>query len=356
MLRYKGARHFRQRIVLATLSGRPVRIDEIRADDPDEPGLRDFEISLLRLLESVVNGCEIVINASGTGVRYRPGVIVGGTVSHDCPTSRAISYFAEALLMLAPFGKKPLAAVLRGVTNDELSTGADALRTVTLPLMRKFGLDEGLELKIVRRGALPDGGGEIELRCPIVAKLSPVQLVDQGRVKRVRGVAFATRVAPHVANRMVESARGVLNDFLPDVWIYTDHYKGERGGQSPGFGITVVAESTTGAMLSVELVGGAQLLPEEIGTASARLLCEEIESGGYVDTAHQPLALLLMALAPDDVSQLRIGRISQYSIECLRLMRDFLGVTMHIKPDPATGSLLVTCRGIGYANTARRAI
>ena len=27
------------------------------------------------------------------------------------------------------------------------------------------------------------------------------------------------------AARMVDSARAVLNDFLPDVWVYTDHCK-----------------------------------------------------------------------------------------------------------------------------------
>ena len=90
-LRFTGAEHFRQRILLATLTGRAVRIDAIRADE-EEVGLRDFEASFLRLLEKVVNGCEVVINETGTALRYRPGIIVGGEgLSHDCGTSRAVS-------------------------------------------------------------------------------------------------------------------------------------------------------------------------------------------------------------------------------------------------------------------------
>ena len=50
MLRFKGAEHFRTRLLLATLSGRAVRIDEIRSDEA-EVGLRDFEANFLRLLE-----------------------------------------------------------------------------------------------------------------------------------------------------------------------------------------------------------------------------------------------------------------------------------------------------------------
>ena len=90
MLRYKGAAHFRQRIILATLSGRAVRIDDIRSGE-EQVGLRDYEACFLRLLEKVVNGCEIVINETGTAMRYRPGIIVGGAGHvHDCGTSRAI--------------------------------------------------------------------------------------------------------------------------------------------------------------------------------------------------------------------------------------------------------------------------
>lgn len=356
LLRFTGARHLRQRIVLATLSGRAIRIDDIRADDAERPGLRDFEISLLRLIESVVNGCEVIINETGTGLRYRPGVIVGGTVVHDCAPGRAIGYYAEALLALAPFGKAPLRATLRGVTNNDTDIGVDAIRTVTLPLMRRFGIEEGLELKVAKRGAMPGGGGEVQVQCPTVRRLAPVDMMDEGKVKRVRGVAYATRVAPYVANRMVDTSRGVLNDLLPDVWIYTDHYKGDRSGVSPGFGVTLVAETTSGAMLCVEGTGAAQVVPEDLGTSTARLLLEEVGKGGCIDTAHQPIALLLMALGPEDVSRVRIGQLSQYSIEWLVLLREFLGVTMQLKPDPATRTVLVTCRGIGYSNTARRAI
>ena len=143
MLRYKGAAHFRQRIVLATLSGRAVRIDDIRSEE-EQVGLRDYEACFLRLLEKVVNGCEIVINETGTAMRYRPGIIVGGGGHvHECGTSRAISYFIQPLLALAPFGKQPLSVTLRGVTNATGDVGVDVLRTVTLPMLRHFGFSEG---------------------------------------------------------------------------------------------------------------------------------------------------------------------------------------------------------------------
>lgn len=45
---------------------------------------------------------------------------------------------------------------------------------------------------------------------------------------------------------------GLLNRLLPDVWVHTDHNAGKTGGESPGFALSLVAESTTGVMLVAE--------------------------------------------------------------------------------------------------------
>lgn len=146
-LRFEGCTHFRQRLVCSTLSGRPIRIDNIRARDQN-PGLRDFEACLLRLLEKVTDGCVVEINetgaaaaalatsagimaallhlhgfapqahqaplsktrataCAGTSLRYRPGIVTGGSgLVHECGTARGIGYFLEPLVVISLFGKK----------------------------------------------------------------------------------------------------------------------------------------------------------------------------------------------------------------------------------------------------------
>jgi hypothetical protein len=73
MLKFRGCSSFRQRLLLSTLSGRAVRIDDIRADDAS-PGLRDFEASFLRLLEKLTNGCVVEINETGWSAGTEPGL------------------------------------------------------------------------------------------------------------------------------------------------------------------------------------------------------------------------------------------------------------------------------------------
>ncbi len=136
----------------------------------------------------------------------------------------------EALVCLAPFGKRPLDAVLTGITNDSQDISVDLIRTVTLPLMKRFGIEEGLELKVQKRGAPPDGGGQIRFQCPIVRSLKPVQWLEEGKIRRIRGIAYATRMSPQTASRVVNAAKGVLIPFQQDIFIYSDHYKGNESG------------------------------------------------------------------------------------------------------------------------------
>lgn len=363
-LRFDGCNFFRQRVILSTLSGKPIKLRNIRTKD-DNPGLRDFEASFIRLMDKVTNGSRIEINETGTTLYYQPGILHGGAVEHDCNIQRSIGYYLEGLLFLAPFMKYPLKAVLRGVTNDQTDPSVDTLKATSIPLLKKFGVDgEGFELKINRRGMLPGGGGEVLFSCPVRKVLKPLQFIDPGKIKRIRGVAYSVRVSPQIGNRITDSARSILNKFLPDVYIYTDHMKGTSSGKSPGFGLSLVAETTTGCFLSAELASSPQgqgpaVLPENLGRNCAKLLLEEIYRGGCVDSVNQSLALLYMSLGQQDVSKVLLGPLSPYTIEFLRHLRSFFYVmfkfeTKSFEEEQKGGEkVLMTCVGVGFSNLSK---
>jgi RNA 3'-terminal phosphate cyclase-like protein len=270
-LHYSGHFHFRHRLVLAILSGKPIKIDKIRPGDKN-PGLRDYEVSLLRLIEKVTNGTVIEISLTGTAIFVKPGIIAGGLVTHECPTSRSIGYFLEPTVMLAPFSKKPLSLTLRGITSDDNDLSIDLIRTVTLPHLEPFGISNGLELKIKKRGSPPLGGGEVLFLCPIVKQVKTINFVEPGKVKRIRGIAHAVRVSPQFSNRMIEAARSVLNRYIPDIYLYSDVYKGEESGKSPGYALSLVAETTTSVLHCAEAVSQPGVAPEDVALQAARSL------------------------------------------------------------------------------------
>lgn len=300
-------------------------------------------------------GSHIEINETGTVLRFKPGILLGGKITHDCGLSRGIGWFVEGILPLAAFCKNPLHLILTGTTNDEIDMSVDILQNVTFPILQNFGI-YGIVFKIKKRGVPPKGGGMVELVVPPVrTSLNPVYIIDEGLIKRVRGVAFCTRISPTIITRVIESCRKVLNDFLPDVHIHSDHYKGgKEGGDSPGYSLSLVAETTTGALLSVERTAKPRRsnpipgttskddpsqqqhmaeMPEDIGIEGAMMLMKEIFSGGVVDSMHQSLILQLMVLTPEDVSKVRFGHLSTQAIETLRIIRDAFGVVFRIKEE-----------------------
>ncbi|GMN46918.1 hypothetical protein TIFTF001_016096 [Ficus carica] len=367
----KGSQSFRQRLLLATLSSTSILVDDIRANE-SWPGLRPHEVSFLRLLEKICDDCKVEVNETGTILKYKPGTVMGGrNLAHDCGVSRSIGYFLEPLLLLGLFAKKPLTIRLKGITNDSNDPSVDTFQSTALPILKRFGVpSEGLKLKIESRGVPPLGGGEVILSVPMVQNLNAVTWTDEGMVKRLRGVTFSTRVSSQFEHAMIYSARGIFNRLLPDVHIATDHKAGPQAGNSPGFGISLVAETTSGCCISADtavsyarseatdeledLEKKELTAPEDVGVQIASVLLGEIEQGGVVDSTHQGLLFLLCALCPPDMSKVRVGKLSPYGIETLRNIRDFLGVKFVIKPDPSTGTVILKGLGSGLRNLFRK--
>jgi RNA 3'-terminal phosphate cyclase-like protein len=238
-MQFQGAASFRHRIVLSVLSGKSVLIKDIRKDD-EEPGLKSFEASFLRLVEQMSDGCSIEINETGTVIKFRPGIVMGGNITHDCGTSRAIGWFVEGIIPMAIFAKAPLSLNMTGITNDDTDLSVDILRNVTFPLLKNFNL-AGLSLEIKKRGAHPNGGGSVHLFVPIAREIQPINITDMGLIKRVRGVGYCSKISPSILARLVDTTRNVLNQYLPDVYINTDHYKGKDSGLSAGYSLALFA-------------------------------------------------------------------------------------------------------------------
>lgn len=304
-------------------------------------------------------------------------------------------YYLDVLIAVGPFCKLPLNVTLKGVTNSKDCPSVDHIKAAALPNLLKFlVVDDGLELKIKQRGLKPLGGGEVVFKCPVRKSLKTVQHLKPGMIKRIRGIAYAAKVSPALANRTIEAAKGKLLQFIPDIYIYADQTKGKNAGNSPGFGINLVAETTTGVFFSAEVLSNEaskviQLLrlsiyeyslrilcyfcalqgenvsiPEDIGVAAANKLLEEIYRGGCVDSTFQWMTVLFMALGQKNIAKFLTGTLSQYTIHMLQHLVQFFAITFKLEnPEieqdddeamPGANKVLLTCVGIGYSNMNKR--
>jgi RNA 3'-terminal phosphate cyclase-like protein len=381
-----------QRLVLATLTGRPVHISQIRSTST-EPGLASHEISFLRLLEAITNGSAIEISYTGTTLLYRPGLITGGSsglgdsngvIRHElnAQCSHGVSFFLIPLCLLAPFSKSPLNVLFTGpgviTSSTELGEmSVDTVRTAILPLYEQFGISNNLELRILRRsGPGPEGkggAGEVQLVFGHQVRLpKTVHILKPGRIKRVRGVAYCIGVSASNNARVIEAARGILNPLVSDAYIFSDvssapfvsstDKSSAKTKIGVGYGLSLVAESSTGSLYSADLacppLGGVP--PEEIGRHCAYQLMETITQGGCVPLVAAPSVLMLMAMGSEDVGRIRLGRNVVGSEALIGLARDLrkFGASgwgiRDVTEDEPDGDIMVSVVGRGIGNVGRK--
>lgn len=361
---FEGHRNFRIRIVLATLAGKPIKISKIRSDDIN-PGLKDYEVSFLRLVESVTNGAQIEISYTGTTVIYRPGIIIGGEIIHNCPASKPVGYFIEPMLYLAPFAKKKFSIVFKGLTvlsgND---AGVEAIKWGLLPLMEKFGVRE-VSLHILKRGSPPLGGGEVHLMCnSLIATPLTLHATETPKFSAIRGVAYCTRVSPSTVNRMIDTARNVLRPTGVEVNITADVWRGENAGKSPGFGITLVAELKRGWRVLTEGVGAAGSLPEDLGEKVALELLHELSNSCVLGRNQLLMALAFMVIGKEDIGRLKLhkAQIDESFVWWLRDIKEIFGTEVYLKDladEPLPGDedcMMASVRGIGFTSASKKIV
>ncbi|CAK7902775.1 RNA 3'-terminal phosphate cyclase-like protein [[Candida] anglica] len=360
---FEGHRNLRVRLVLATLAGTPVKITKIRSDDMN-PGLKDYEVSFLRLLEAVTNGSQIEISYTGTTVIYRPGIIIGGEHTHNCPPSKPVGYFIEPMLYLAPFSKSKFSIVFKGLTASDSGkdAGVEAIKWGLLPIMEKFGVRE-ISLHILKRGSPPLGGGEVHLMCnSLIANPLTLHSTDTPKFSAIRGVAYCTRVSPSTVNRMIEAARNVLRPTGADVNITADVWRGDNSGKSPGFGVTLVAESKKGWRVLAEGVGSAGSLPEDLGETVALQLLHELSNSCVLGRNQILLTLCYMAIGKEDIGRLKLhkSQIDENFVWYLRDIKAIFGTEVYLKDcadEPIPGDedyMMASVKGIGFTSASKK--
>lgn len=394
-LRFTSHKNLVYRLVFATLTGRTVHISQIRPSS-DNPGLTPYEISFLRLLEAVTNGSQMEISYTGTILVYKPGLITGsaagaganssGVIRHELPSgcNRGVSYYLLPLCLLAPFSKAPMRVLFTGpgvitssTPNGDMSV--DSVRTAILPLYNQFGIFNNIELRVLRRSNPgPNGrggGGEVQLVFGHQVRLpKTLHLMNAGKFKRIRGVAYSVGVSGSNNARMIEVARGILNPLSPDTYIFSDVSPApllpapEKTNASAkkkiglGFGLSLVAESSTGCLFSADVASppsGGQP-PEDIGKQCAYQLLEVVSKGGCVAPAAVPTMLGLMTMGSEDVGRIQVGRDVIADESTIQLARDLskFGAPGWGLRDAAgeneNGDVIISVVGRGIGNVGRK--
>lgn len=150
-------------------------------------------------------------------------------------------------------GKTALNIHLHGLTNHPQDNSIDVIQTQLIPFLKNhYKVDNELSMKIVSRGYLPNGGGHVHIVIPAIRKFNKINLEEKGYIKRIRGTCAGSKISTSILNEIKDKCKTKLLEYLPDVWIYSDFYKGDKASLSPGYSLSLQAETTTGATITYD--------------------------------------------------------------------------------------------------------
>merc|ERR1712113_116965 len=198
--------------------------------------------------------------------------------------------------------------------------------------------------------------GKILLKVPNLKSFPQIILKEEGNVTKIRGILHSTKVSPSILNSIIESVRSIMNNYLSDIYIFIDPMNEKNADDSPGFGISLVAETTTKCYISAENVavveGTKQLFsPEEITKTTSIELLKEVNNGGVVDSTQQGMLLLLCAIGAKALHQVRLGPLTKRTFAFLRQIDETLGLKFKISPEVTNHTVILSCIGIHVQNS-----
>ena len=290
-----GGQILRTSLALAAITGRTVRVYNIRAKRP-RPGLQRQHLVSVKAVAELASARVEGLRLGSTEIVFRPGRLRGGRFRFDIGTAGSVTLVLQAVLPVAAFAPEPVEIEVRGGTDVPWSPPVDYVRHVLTRLLERFGYN--VDIVVRRRGHYPRGGGIVVagVREP-PGRLKPVNLRERGELLYVEGISHAVRLPRHVAERQARAAKQVLERLGVPVSIDVEWYEPGRDPHlGPGSGIVVWAVARN-SVLGGDSLGARGKPAERVGREAAMKLLEDLETGMALDRHASDMLLTYAAVA-----------------------------------------------------------
>lgn len=204
-----GGQILRVGVALSAVTDTPVRIYDIRAKRPS-PGLRPQHERAVRAVAQITNAEVKGLEVGSSELEFSPKKAKGGKFLFDTGTAASTSLILQSLMPTMAFASEPFQTEIRGGTNNPWAPTVDYIRELLLPTIVKMGYTGSIELE--KRGFYPRGKGIVKTETIPIEKLNPIILKESGKVRRIRGLSYSSRLPYHIVDRMAKSAAKTLQD------------------------------------------------------------------------------------------------------------------------------------------------
>jgi RNA 3'-terminal phosphate cyclase (ATP) len=318
-----GGQMVRNSCALSIVTGQPFRITNIRARR-SRPGLMRQHVTAVEAAAAISDAQCSGLEVGSSELTFHPGVVTPGEYHFAVGTAGSTGLVLQTVLMPLVLAGGPSRLVLEGGTHNMLAPPFDFIERSFLPIINRMGPQ--VSARIVRHGFYPRGGGRIEVDIS-PAPLRPIECVERGEARDLRGEVLFAGLPGEIAERILSRLRRDLPDWPDHAWSHRE-LPAEQG---PG----IILMLSAGFENACELVSGfGQLgVPAErlAKTAVARIRGYQNSrafAGPYL--ADQLVLPFVLAGA----GRFSTVKPSQHLLTAIQLARRFTGRDMQCQQQP----------------------
>lgn len=282
-----GGQMLRTALSLSLVTGKPFRIEKIRANR-SRPGVMRQHVTAVEAA-CAIGGAKCEALAVGASeLTFIPGAVEPGEHRFAVGTAGSTNLVLQTVLPPLMLAGAPSSLVLEGGTHNIYAPPFDFLDRVFLPILNRMG--PRISARLVRPGFYPAGGGRIEVEIEPCPGLGRVDLLERGELRSVMARAVVAALPGEIAVRELAAVEKVLG--WPEESLRIEQLP-ERQGPGNILMLEAVFDH------AVELVSGfgklgvpAQTVGDQAAKRMAGYLASTAVAGPYLaDQLLLPMAL-----------------------------------------------------------------
>ena len=345
-----GGALVRTALALSTLTGKPFSVDNIRAGKGDGGGLKPQHLHAIKALKEICGAETNQVELGTKELTFQPGKIKRGVYEIDIGTAGSITLFLQAIILPCMFAPGKVTLKVKGGTCGKWQASVYYLQNVLLPHLQRFV--EKIELKVIKKGYYPKGGGEVQLEITPKFKLNEhdsfaafyedlnfktakIKLTSQGELEQVRGIVNLSSELEdkEIGERIKRSAEGSLKELGAPINIRIEY----ANTLNVGGEIVLWAIFSQNGKVDFDnplILGGDALIEkgkrsEEIGQEAAEMLKKEISSNAAVDRNLGDQLIPFMSLLLN--SEIETREISNHTKTNIYVAEHFLDIGFKVE-------------------------
>ena len=315
-----GGQILRTSLALSLITGKPFKIDNIRAGRR-KPGLMRQHLTALNAAAEIGNA-EIAGNKTGsTSFSFEPKTIKAGKYHFAIGSAGSCTLVLQTVLPALIIADDVSEIILEGGTHNPFAPPYDFLEKAFLPVLSKMGAEVKTSLDIA--GFYPAGGGRFSVSITPADKLAEIDLSDRGKILKTTASAMVSNIPFTVAERELKVVRKKLDWNDEDLKAIVI-----KNSPGPGNILTLAIESE---MITEVFTGFGErgVSAERVAKQTIKPVKDYISSGATVGRYLADQLLVPMAVAGG--GKFRTLSPSRHTTTNIDIIKKFLDIDIEIE-------------------------